>query len=80
MNCDCIDFITKELTDRGYVGVSIVNRAWMLDGGGTEMYGTFEHEIEIKNGKKRKKEMNLSFSYCPFCGVKYKRAQKADEE
>jgi len=80
MSCDCIEFITNGLTEKGYVGVIIKNQAWMLDGGGPKMFATFEHEVTLKNGKKRKKEMNLSFSYCPFCGIEYQKLNKTTAE
>lgn len=71
MACKCIDRITKGLQEKGYKNASINNRAYMLDDCRTEMHATFDYQETLKNGKTRKKTMNLSYSHCPFCGVEY---------
>lgn len=80
MACKCIDRITKGLQEKGYKNASINNRAYMLDDCRTEMHATFDYQETLKNGKTRKKTMNLSYTYCPFCGVKYSQPEPPGEE
>lgn len=85
--CNCINEIesrllrelstkNEEWKDRKITRADIENVALMIDGPcRTELHSTVKIEydyINKKGDKKHKKQsINLSYTYCPFCGEKY---------
>lgn len=87
MACKCIDetydYIKNNLSDkneewkdRNITSVDFQNIAWLFDGTGKRVYSpmTIEYDIVNKKGelKHKKEKSNMNYTYCPFCGKKYK--------
>ena len=80
MSCDCISRIESGLEERGYRKAEILSKAWFFDGKGTQITGQFEHEVDTKTGKTKKKKENLYFAHCPICGKAYDDEEARHEE
>lgn len=75
MTCDCIDKIEKELRKRygdGFTGLDYITIPFF--GGQSKVYTMFKYKPTKKDGTlyKTNKSQSLIFTYCPFCGIKYK--------
>lgn len=83
VNCNCIEDIKARLKEKlskekEYEGkdinLTIGNTCWLFDGGGKRMYSEVEisYPYVTKTGKDRvkKSSVNITYSYCPFCGKK----------
>jgi hypothetical protein len=71
MSCKCLDEIDQKLDD-AEANTKISRAFWALDGG-VSMTASIETEVVEK--KRGARPMRLKPSHCPFCGVKYGKAE-----
>ena len=78
--CDCIEKVEKMLTDKMreqnpnaeiVEEVCLENKAYMLGTGRYQLYSPSTGRY-LQGKSKRKFAPSMYFTYCPFCGKKYK--------
>lgn len=89
--CNCIKDIENKVkqhyqekeTIEEVTSVSLESVAFMLDSCQTQMYSPMVVEYDYRNKKQvlkhKKEKVNMSYSYCPFCGLKYKKDNEGEE-
>lgn len=72
--CTCVKEIEDGLKEEGDKDVDLVNTGYFFEGENMKWTTTSTVEYidaEAKSGKDRVKEIPITHTYCPFCGVKY---------
>lgn len=89
--CNCISDIKDKLKNyyenkdnvENVEHIAFKNIAFMFDTGLTQLYSEIEVEYNYLNRKKelkhKKEKANMNYTYCPFCGKKYKRDNESEE-
>ena len=72
--CDCIDKVRKKLKEQTKDDVGILKNVSYTFSYGEILGTSFLYNARKKDGTKSKKltEVTILFSYCPFCGKKFK--------